>query len=98
MAIIILILISAFIALCNGDSSGIKAIGAFIGCVFLFIVVGSIFVFMMDNPLIIIVLIAIIILIVVLYNKAKNTKTQNIETNVIENTPNSNVILNPRTS
>lgn len=74
MTAIILVVILAFIAFLNSDSSGVEAIGKILGGIILFIVVGYICIFIMGNPLIIIGAIAVIVFIAVLYSKLNNTK------------------------
>lgn len=77
MAVIIFIILFALFACLNGDPSGIEAIAKVIGGVVLFIVVGSIIVFMMDNPAIIIGIIVLAILAAIIYSltKQKNSKS-----------------------
>ena len=60
---IILILILAFIAFCNGDTSGIEAIGKFILYVALFMIIGSIIAYV---PWLIMVIVVVLIIIGVL--------------------------------
>ena len=57
---IILILILAFIAFCNGDTSGIEAIGKVILYIALFLIVGSIITY---APWLIVVVVIILIMI-----------------------------------
>ena len=57
---IILILILAFIAFCNGDTSGIEAIGKVILYIALFLIVGSIITYV---PWLIVVVVIILIVI-----------------------------------
>lgn len=57
---IILILILAFIAFCNGDTSGIEAIGKVILYIALFLIVGSIITY---APWLIVVVVIIFIMI-----------------------------------
>lgn len=57
---IILILILAFIAFCNGDTSGIEAIGKVILYIALFLIVGSIITY---APWLIVVVVIILIVI-----------------------------------
>lgn len=77
MVPVILILILAFIALCNGDSSGFKAIGKVILCIGLFIGVGCIIVY---APWLILVVIAIAIIWAIVSSKKhnSNSSTDNI--------------------
>lgn len=94
MAPIILILILAFVALSNGDPSGVEAIAKIIGGIVLFIVVGSIAVFIMDNPEFIIILIIIVSLIVAVYNLIKENNSKSINNTYQEQKTDNNIIVN----
>lgn len=76
MAVIIFIILFALFACLNGDSSGVEAIAKVIGGVVLFIVVGSIIVFMMDNPAIIIGIIVLAVLAAIVYSLTKENKSK----------------------
>lgn len=86
MAVIIFIILFALFACLNGDSSGVEAIAKVIGGVALFIVAGSIIVFMMDYPAIIIGIIVIAIVVAIIYNltKQNNSKFTNYHKEVKE--------------
>lgn len=70
---IILIVILAFIALCNGDSSGVEAIGKIILYIALFFGVGAIIIY--APWLILVVIVCAIILAVASSNNSKNNYT-----------------------
>lgn len=72
MAIIIFIILFALFAFLNGDSSGIEAIAKIVGFLLLFIIVGSIAVFMMDNPIVLIGVVAFIIIVVLIHNSIRS--------------------------
>lgn len=76
MAVVIFIILFALFACLNGDSSGVEAIAKIIGGVVLFIVVGSIIVFMIDNPAIIIGIIVLAVLAAIVYSLTKENNSK----------------------
>lgn len=75
MAIIIFVILFALFAFISGDPSGIEAIIKIVGFVFLFIVLGSIAVFMMDNPIVLVGIIAFVIIVVLIHNSTKSNSS-----------------------
>lgn len=85
MAIIIFIIILAFIAFLNGDSSGIQAIAKIVGGFILFIVVAYLLTLIIDYPLITMGIIVCIVFLVFIYYKAKtSTKEKHKNDNHIQ--------------
>lgn len=77
MAMVIFILLLAFFAFLDGDSSGVEAIFKGICIIIAFIVFGSITVFIMDNIIIILDIILIAIVAAIIYHLVKKHKSKN---------------------
>lgn len=76
---VIFILLLAFFAFLDGDSSGIEAIFKGICIIIAFIVFGSIVGFIMDNPIIVLSIIVIAILTVIVYQNQSKTELQEVK-------------------